>query len=56
MLSNEYLLAKIGADTEENEPSKVFFFLKIGEKFDIERKAMVSKEILVLPFFFCENS
>ena len=23
MLKNEYLLAKIGADTEENEPSKV---------------------------------
>ena len=27
MLSNEYLLAKIGADTEENEPSKVWPFL-----------------------------
>ena len=37
MLSNEYLLAKIGADTEENEPSKVVHFLvKIGERFDIE--------------------
>ena len=26
MLQNEYLLAKIGADTEENEPSKVWSF------------------------------
>ena len=27
MLSNEYLLAKIGFDTAENEPSKVSYFL-----------------------------
>ena len=27
--SNEYLIAKIGVDTEENEPSKVFWFYLI---------------------------
>ena len=36
-LSNEYLLAKFGVDTEENEPCKVCSFgWKIGERFDIE--------------------
>ena len=36
-LSNEYLLAKFGVDTEENEPCKVCSFgWKIRERFDIE--------------------
>ena len=35
--TDEYLVAKIGFDTEENEPSKVRSFgCKIGERFDIE--------------------
>ena len=37
MLNNEYLLAKIGVDTAENEPSKVCSFgWKIGVRFGIE--------------------
>ena len=37
ILQNEYLLAKFGADTAENEPSKVWWFgWKIGERFGIE--------------------
>ena len=36
-LSNEYLLAKFGVDTAENEPCKVCSFgWKIRERFDIE--------------------
>ena len=36
-LSNEYLLANFGVDTEENEPCKVCSFgWKIRERFDIE--------------------
>ena len=36
-LSNEYFLAKLGVDTEENEPYKVCSFgWKIRERFDIE--------------------
>jgi len=33
---NETLIAKIGLDTEENEPSISSFCCKIGERFDIE--------------------
>ena len=37
MLKNETLIAKIGVDTEENEPSKVWSFgWGIGERFGIE--------------------
>ena len=37
ILQNEYSLAKFGVDTEENEPSKVWWFgWKIGVKFGIE--------------------
>ena len=35
MLKNEYLVAKIGVDTAENEPSKVSVFSEFHREFHI---------------------
>ena len=48
MLQNEYLVAKIGRDAEENEPSKVLSFpLKNTEFDDIESFNLGCGRILI---------
>ena len=47
MQQNEYLLAKIGVDTAENEPLQVWGMIQFNIHFT---PSGVSREVLALPF------